>query len=155
MIENNLFREIHEQPEALRRIYNAYIAQDNSKLHAAASLIRKSKIVFFSGMATSEYACYGPSSMLNENGIVNFIYDASELFHYHLSTLYQPDACLVLVSQSGNSAEIVRMLEEIKGKIPVIGVFNDPDSYLAKNCDIGLPIYAGPQLACGSKTNLS
>jgi len=155
MTENKLFLEINEQPEALRRVYKAYVVQDNPKLLEAVSLIRKSRLVIFSGMATSEYACYGPSSLLNESGICNFVYDASELIHYHLSTLFQPDVCLVLVSQSGNSAEIVRLLEEIKGKVPVIGVFNDEDSYLAKNCDIGLPIYAGPQLACGSKTNLS
>lgn len=155
MTENNLFLEINEQPEALRRIFQAYIAEDNIKLQEAASLIRSSKNVIFSGMATSEYASYGPSSLLNEKGINNFVYDASELIHYHLPTLYQPDTCLVLVSQSGYSAEIVRILEEIKGKVPVIGVFNDETSYLAGNCDIGLPIYAGPQLACGSKTNLS
>ena len=155
MIENNLFLEIHEQPEALRRIFKAYIARDNVELQDAASLIRNSKNVIFSGMATSEYASYGPSSLLNERGINNFVYDASELIHYHLPTLYQPGTCLVLVSQSGNSAEIVRLIEEIKGKVPVIGIFNDKTSYLASNCDIGLPIYAGPQLACGSKTNLS
>jgi glucosamine--fructose-6-phosphate aminotransferase (isomerizing) len=78
----------------------------------------------------------------------------SELLHYHLDSLTK-DACLVVVSQSGESAEIVHLLDEIRGLIPVIGVYNNENSTLAKGSSVGLPIYAGPQLACGSKTNVN
>lgn len=155
MTENQLLLEIKEQPEALRRLYAAYIDGENQNLRQAAELVKKSGFTIMTGMATSEYANYAASSILNNHARLNFVYDVSELLYYHLPTLYQPGACLVLVSQSGNSAEIVHILEEVKGKVPVIGVFNDETSCLAQNCDIQLPIYAGPQLACGSKTNLS
>jgi glucosamine--fructose-6-phosphate aminotransferase (isomerizing) len=155
MTENQLLLEIKEQPEALRRLYAAYIDRENQNLHQAAELVRSSGFTIMAGMATSEYANYAASSLLNNNAIPNFVYDVSELLYYHLPILFQPGACLVLVSQSGNSAEIVHILKEVKGKVPIIGVFNDETSYLAQNCDIPLPIYAGPQLACGSKTNLS
>lgn len=155
MTGNPLLREILEQPEALRRIYAAYIDQENPALQAAAELLRRSQQVIFTGMATSEYANYPASILLAQNAKPNFVYDVSELLYYHLPVLYKAGSCLVLVSQSGESAEIVHILSEVKGKLPVVGVFNNPDSYLARHCDIGLPIYAGPQLACGSKTNLS
>ena len=124
-------------------------------LKDAAALVKESRFTVMTGMATSEYASYAASSQINRAGKLNFVYDASELLHYHLPTLFHPGACLVLVSQSGSSAEIVHILDEVKGKVPIIGVFNDETSPLAMQCDIPLPIFSGPQLACGSKTNLS
>jgi len=154
MTGNHLLNEILEQPDALRRVYEAYAAVDNPTLEKAAEQLRRSHPVFMTGMATSEYASYPASCLLNLNGKVNFVYDVSELLYYHLPTLV-PESCLVLVSQSGNSAEIVHILDELKGRVPVIGVFNNEDSALARGSTARLPIFAGPQLACGSKTNLS
>ncbi len=154
MTTNHLLNEILEEPEALRRVYDAYVAHENPALLQAAELLRSSQPVFMTGMATSEYASYPASSLLNQNGKVNFVYDVSEFMYYHLPAL-QPGACLVLVSQSGNSAEIVHLLDQLDGRIPVVGVYNYEDSSLANQADIRLPIFAGPQLACGSKTNLS
>ena len=154
MTGNHLLNEILEQPEALRRVYEAYAAVENPTLEKAAEQVRRAHPVFMTGMATSEYASYPAASLLNQNGKVSFVYDVSELLHYHLPSLI-PESCLVLVSQSGNSAEIVHILEELKGRVPVIGVFNNEDSALARGSAVRLPIFAGPQLACGSKTNLS
>jgi glucosamine--fructose-6-phosphate aminotransferase (isomerizing) len=154
MTTNHLLNEILEEPEALRRVYDAYIAHENPALLQAAELLRDSQPVFMTGMATSEYASYPASSLLNQHGKINFVYDVSEFMYYHLPSL-QPGACLVLVSQSGNSAEIVHLLDKLNGRVPVVGVYNYEDSVLASRADIRLPIYAGPQLACGSKTNLS
>lgn len=154
MSTNNLLNEIYEEPAALRRIYEAYVAHENPTLEQAAELLRNSMPIYMTGMATSEYASYAASSLLNRNGLVNFVYDVSELMYYSLPTL-KPGACLVLVSQSGNSAEIAHILDDLGGSIPVVGVYNNEDSALARRSDIRLPILAGPQLACGSKTNLS
>jgi glutamine---fructose-6-phosphate transaminase (isomerizing) len=154
MTNNHLLNEIYEEPAALRRIYDAYVARENPALNQAAELLRKSLPVYFAGMATSEYASFSASSLLNCHGRVNFVYDASELMYYSLPTL-KHEACLVLVSQSGNSAEIVHLLEELGGQYPLVGVYNNEDSALAAGANICLPLYAGPQLACGSKTNLS
>ena len=153
-MSNQLNGEILEQPEALRRLRHAYVDSPDPRLAAAAELIRNSRHVIMAGMATSEYACFSASGWMSQGGINNQVYDVSELMYYHLNDI-QPDSCLVLVSQSGNSAEVVHVLEELSGRIPVIGVFNYEDSFLARSCEIPLPIYAGPQLACGSKTNLN
>ena len=154
MSANNLKREILEQPEALQRVYQAYIEKDCFDLKDAARLLQKSPVVYMAGMATSEYGCFSASALLSKYHKPNFVYDVSELLYYHREGLPK-DACLVVVSQSGESAEIVRLLDEIKGHIPVIGVFNNENSTLAKGSTVGLPIYAGSQLACGSKTNIT
>jgi glucosamine--fructose-6-phosphate aminotransferase (isomerizing) len=154
MENNNLLKEILEQPEALRRIHAAYVAVDNPVLDQAAGLLQRSKLIYMTGMATSEYANLPASSLLSQHDRVNFTYDVSELLYYHLPAL-KSDSCLVLVSQSGNSAEIMHILKDLNGRLPIVGVYNSENSALAGQADIGLPILAGPQLACGSKTNLS
>ncbi len=154
MEDSHLLGEILEQPEALRRIHAAYVKQDVPALNEAAKLLRRSKIIYFSGMATSDYASWPASILLSRNGLANFSYDVSELLYYHLDSLTS-DSCLTLVSQSGNSAEIAHILDELKGRLPIVGVYNSEESALAKGANVGLPILAGPQRACGSKTNLS
>lgn len=154
MSTNNLLNEIYEEPAALRRLYEAYVARENPALEQAAALLRKSMPIYMTGMATSEYASYAASGLLNQNGMVNFVHDVSELMYYSLPAI-KPGACLVLVSQSGNSAEIAHILDDLGGSIPVVGVYNNEDSALARRASLRLPILAGPQLACGSKTNLS
>lgn len=156
MTTNPLISEILEQPEALRRVYQAYVAQQNEPLWAAAALLRAAPIIYMTGMVTSEYASYAAASLLNQAGCPTVVQDASEFLYYHYhADSFPRNACFVVVSQSGESAEIVHLLQKLNGRSPVIGVFNNEDSYLANHCDVPLPIYAGPQHACGSKTNLS
>jgi glucosamine--fructose-6-phosphate aminotransferase (isomerizing) len=152
---NHLLSEILEQPAILRRIHGRYVERSDEALDAAARLLRRARHVVLAGMVTSEYAGYDTAARLNQHGRMSSVYDVSELLYYHLPMLQRAGTCLVLVSQSGNSAEVVHLIEEIRGRLPIIGVHNDPGSFLAQNCDIALPIYAGPQLACGTKTNLA
>jgi glucosamine--fructose-6-phosphate aminotransferase (isomerizing) len=154
MENNDLLNEILEQPEALRRLHAAYVAGNQPALSEAAELLKRSRTIFMAGMATSEYAAIPASCLLSQHGRVNFVYDASELLYYHRGAL-NPDSSLMLVSQSGDSAEIIHLLDELHGRIPILGVYNSEDSTLAKQATIGLPMFSGPQLACGSKTNLS
>jgi glucosamine--fructose-6-phosphate aminotransferase (isomerizing) len=151
--ENHLLAEILEQPAVLRRLIEHYVTAQDSALSDAANVIRRADRTIFAGMVTSEYAGYSASAYLSQHARTSNVFDASELLYYHLPALYQPGTCLVLVSQSGNSAEIVRLLDQVRGRVPIVGIYNDETSSLAQGCDIGLPILAGPQLACGTKTN--
>lgn len=151
---SHLLDEILEEPQALRRVYAAYVESENPSLIQAAALLQRSSPIYFSGMATSDYASWPSSILLSQNGVSNFTYDVSELLYFHMGSL-RPGSCLTLVSQSGNSAEIAHILEELHDRLPVVGVYNYDDSTLSKAAQVGLPILAGPQLACGSKTNLS
>jgi glucosamine--fructose-6-phosphate aminotransferase (isomerizing) len=152
MSDNHLFNEILEEPAALGRVYHEYVEQSNPALKEAVRLLKSSPAVFMTGMATSEYGCIPAACLLSQGHKPNTLYDVSELLYYHLEGLPKGSP-LVVVSQSGESAEIVHLLEQVKGRLPIIGVYNDPASTLAKGCTVGLPILAGPQMACGSKTN--
>src|SRR5574341_1320467 len=154
MAENYLLNEILEQPQALRRILDHYIYHEFPALHQAADVLRRSTPIIMTGMVTSQFGAYPASLLLNQHGKPTLVHDASEFLHYGIDDL-PGGSCLVAISQSGESAEIVRLLEKLDGRVPVVGVYNSEDSYLAAHCDVGLPILSGPQRACGSKTNLS
>ena len=83
MTTNPLISEILEQPEALRRVYQAYVAQQNEPLWAAAALLRAAPIIYMTGMVTSEYASYAAASLLNQAGCPTVVQDASEFLYYH------------------------------------------------------------------------
>ena len=154
MSENHLLNEILEQPDVLRRVHTEYVLKDNESLTAASQLLSKTNPIHMTGMVTSQYGALQAASILNCANKLSIVHNASELLHYHLPSL-QPGSSLIAISQSGESAEIIHLLRALNGRLPVIGVYNSEDSYLANHCDIGLPILAGPQLACGSKTNLA
>jgi len=150
--DNVLYNEILEEPIVLNKILQEYIDNKSPALEEAVGLLRKSPLIIFTGMATSMYACMPAQCILSEGGIQSHLWDTSEFLHYHID-MVPKNATFILVSQSGESAEIVHLLESIHNRWPVIGIYNNPNSTLAKMSTIGIPILAGPQLACGSKTN--
>ena len=56
--------------------------------------------------------------------------ETSELLHYQ-SSFFQPETLIVAVSQSGRSAEAVRLLDMNGGRAAIIAVTNTPGSPLA------------------------
>jgi glutamine---fructose-6-phosphate transaminase (isomerizing) len=57
-----------------------------------------------------------------------------------------------VVSQSGQTAEVVRLLESLPAKAPVLAVTNVESSPLAKRAKLLLPMMAGEQVAVSTKT---
>jgi len=151
---HEMLSDIFDIPSVIRTIYQNYVEKKNPELTIAASLLGKRNPIIFSGMVTSEYSAYPASIVLSQGGILNCVVEAAELLHYHRPILNDP-SCLVAVSQSGESGEIVQLLEKAHGNVPVVGVYNDDKSFLAKNSNVGLPIFAGQPHACGTKTNVA
>jgi glucosamine--fructose-6-phosphate aminotransferase (isomerizing) len=154
MSTNHLLNEILEQPSVLRRIHDEYVTKRHDALSRAADLLKRADPIIITGMVTSEFSALQAADLLRQAGRTVIVSDASEFLHYRSDKLPET-ACVVAVSQSGESAEIVKLLEKLDHSVPIVGVYNYEDSYLAEHCDVGLPIYAGRQRACGSKTNLA
>jgi glucosamine--fructose-6-phosphate aminotransferase (isomerizing) len=79
--------------------------------------------------------------------------EAGELLHYGLDSL-PPGALMVLVSQSGRSAETLAVGERwrSRGGARILAVTNDPGSPLATLADRCLPIVAGAEATVATKT---
>jgi len=88
---------------------------------------------------------------LLEQGRPAFMVETSELLHYQ-RPLLGPGSLLVVVSQSGRSAEVVRLLEEARGRATVLAVTNTPDGPLAREAEATLLTHAGAESTVSCKT---
>jgi glucosamine--fructose-6-phosphate aminotransferase (isomerizing) len=71
-------------------------------------------------------------------GIDAVAIEAGELLHYRMPTLR--NAVTIIVSRSGESIEITRMLQALKGQTPIIAICNEPQSSLSRSANISILI---------------
>ncbi|MDP9301351.1 MAG: SIS domain-containing protein, partial [Actinomycetota bacterium] len=144
--------EIAGQPEALRRAGKGVIEQTEA-LEAAAAPARRGRIVL-SGMGSSYDACYPAVTALAAAGVATLMLDAAELLHFRLPILRDEDL-LVLVSQSGESAETVgvaRALRGAAGPPRIACVSNGTGNTLASLADVALDTRAGEEAGPSTMT---
>ncbi|MCL6646009.1 MAG: SIS domain-containing protein, partial [Dehalococcoidia bacterium] len=80
--------------------------------------------------------------------------EAGELLHYGAAAV-GPDEVIVAISQSGESVETRRLVEQVRGA-RVLGITNqDGAGEFCRLCDVVLPILAGPESAVSTKTHVN
>ena len=134
-----LLTDILDQPRALREALRAH--------RGLAPLLGPGdrRRVVLAGMGASHFAAYPAFLSLLRRGAAAVWIEAGELLHFAPEAL-GPGTVAVLVSQSGRSAEIMRLLEARRGAA-LVGVTNDPDSPLGRAADVCVPMHAGPEQA--------
>jgi len=152
-IEGAYFRDILDQPAALRRNL-ATPAPGGLAEFAAAWRASDKPFVILTGMGSSFHALHPIAIRLSESGVRAIMLETSELIYYWAGLL-QPETVLIVVSQSGRSAEIVRLLELIGERSHLIAVTNDVDSPLARAADTLCLIEAGRESTVSCKTYVS
>ena len=141
-------RDILSQPTALRRALETYS-------FSALELINLTEFdrVIISGMGSSSYAAYPALIELSRQSIPVQLVNAAELLHT-LNGMIGPRSLLWLNSQSGQSAELVHLLEYIQSSPPahLLTFVNDVSSPLGAGADICIPIHAGEEATVSTKT---
>jgi len=143
--DDPFIQEILGQPAALRRAAEAVLGQRDV---LGRIPVRPRRIVF-TGMGSSLHACAVPVTLLAAAGVPAEAVDASELLHFRRETL-GPDDLLVAVSQSGRSAEVVKLVEDTRpgGDRPtVVSVTNGLENPVAERSEEALDTAAGPEIA--------
>jgi len=151
VIQGRYFSDLMNQPEALAATWKS--------LRGAGSLSRivrecgreRFERVLLTGMGGSLFGLHPMAMELAANGWTPILLETSELIHYY-PELLRPSTLLVAVSQSGRSAETVRLLEMNAGRAKVIGVTNWEDSPLARDADSALMTAAGDEYTVSCKT---
>ncbi len=147
-----LMEEILQQPGALGCVRKYYASPGAISQKALKKLgISRQTTVLFTGMGSSLHAAYPAQAFLTAMGYRALVWEAAELAHHHLKIL-TPDTLLVVVSQSGETAEVARLLEELPAKLSIVAVTNMEKSPLAQRADLMLPMMAGVQAAVSTKT---
>jgi len=154
---NKFLKEIFEQPQVLQNTLNYYLqGEGQDKLEKVTGIWNQGKFnqVLFTGMGSSFFAPHTASCILSNNGIVSNNINAGELLHYHLPLL-RDNALLTCVSQSGESYEVVKIIEKIPAGRTFIGITNEEDSTLARKSAVTLLCKAGREEMTSTKTYVS
>jgi len=144
--------EIAGQPDALRRAAAAAIRQDAALSEAATVATRRT--LLFAGMGSSYDSCYPAVSDLAEAGVPALMLDAAELLHFRLAIL-GPEDLLVLVSQSGESAETVAVAQALRSRRQpptIVSITNGLGNALSELADVALDTDAGEETGPSTMT---
>jgi glucosamine--fructose-6-phosphate aminotransferase (isomerizing) len=152
VIEGRYFRDLLGQPQALEDTLAALIISD--KLRRLTPVEGKYGRVVLTGMGASLNALQPLYLSLLACGTSALLVETSELVHF-LPRLLDESTLVIAVSQSGKSAETVRLLELPERKSAVIGVTNVADSPLASRADASLVTRAGSEFSVSCKTYVS
>ena len=133
-----MINKIRSQPRSLEGVLEHQCGKGRAELTRAAELLRSSRQVVITGMGASLFAALPLETHLCSLGVNAVAIEAGELLHYRHHA-YR-DAVVLVVSRSGQSIEIAKLLAILKGKQPVIGVCNGPASLLSREADIVISI---------------
>ncbi len=130
----SLLQNILDQPQNLARVGDYHLGDGQSALRQAARGIGNARRLILTGMGSSLFACFPLYNYLAAHGVPSTVIDAAELLHYQLPT--SRDAVVILVSRSGESVEIVKLLPLLKTRgATIVGITNEPWSTLARQSD--------------------
>ena len=159
---NQFLMEILSQPQALKDTVD-FIQEDSESYIKIIDCFRVNDIsrIIFTGMGSSFFCSYIAYYYLNQHKIIAEMREAGEFLLYSsLGPQRKPfkfeKTAVVAISQSGESGEIVELLDKLKRQYPItIGVTNSPDSTLALKSDITLLTKAGIEESVTSKSYVS
>ena len=139
---SQLAHNILAQPDSLSCVLQQQCGEGLASLLQAASLLRSGRRVLITGIGASMFASIPLEYFLCACGIDAVAIEAAELLHYREHAFR--DAIAVVVSRSGESVEIAKLLAILKGRQPIIGITNEPGSLLSQSADINLHVGSLP-----------
>jgi len=149
---SQMMEEIVQQPAAVAAVRKFYTSPGAIPLKTLRKLVRHwPPTVVFTGMGSSLNAALPAQAFLTAHGIRTLVWETAELLHHHMKAL-QPDTLLIAVSQSGETVEIVRLLDHLGKRRRVVAVANVEASTLARRASLLLPMLAGKQTSVSTKT---
>ncbi len=143
--------DIREQAHSLRVLLDAPRSDDVGSVLAGCY-----DRVIVSGMGASHFANYQLWWDLVAAGVPAWWVEAGELL-YGAATLIRGRTLLWLTSQSGQSGEVLALLDQLPPHqyVTVLAVTNDVHSPLARRADAVVDICAGNEHAVGTRTYLN
>jgi len=149
-----MLKEIFEQPQTIENAINGRIDLDRGNAHLGGLFdvsrdLRKVETFHFVACGTAYNACLYAVSLLNRFGIDARAWVASEYIYNH--PYIKPEDAFVFVSQSGETADTIEVIKEIKMKGNIcLGIVNVPESRIATMTDAGVYTRSGSEKGVAS-----
>lgn len=143
-------KEIAEQPVAVDKALKAYL-DDSGAIELPEGLdFKKIERLSLVACGTAYYACLVAKYWLETIARLPVEVDVASEFRYREPPV-GPGTLALFVSQSGETADTLAALRYMRGKADVIaGLVNVPESSIARESDVVLPIHAGPEISVAS-----
>jgi glucosamine--fructose-6-phosphate aminotransferase (isomerizing) len=142
----SLYSEIVEQPDRIKSLF----AAQKKNVEQIASEIQKRDIqyVFLAARGTSDNAGRYANYLLGAMNGLPLALATPSLFTYYKQPPKLRNALVIGISQSGQSPDIVSVLEEGKRQnCLTLAITNEPNSPLSQSADFVLDIHAGREKA--------
>ncbi len=158
-----MLKEIFEAPSVVENALRGRLRMVVQRgvfggLEPVLDRLRKVKRMIISASGSSYYSSLVGEYMLEEyGGMPTEVEHSSELRYRNRKPVFDKHTCLLTVSQSGETADALAALRNIKKqKVLTVGLVNVIGSSIARETDAGLYNYAGPEIGVAStKTFLS
>lgn len=150
-----MLKEIYEQPKAYRDTMLGRIADDNKsvflkELTMTAEYIKAIRKVHIVACGTAYHAGLVGKSVIESLARIPVEYDVASEYRYR-SPIITPDTLVIVVSQSGETADTLAALREAKRNgARVLAITNVVGSSVAREADDVLVTWAGPEIAVAS-----
>jgi glutamine---fructose-6-phosphate transaminase (isomerizing) len=153
-------KEILEQPAAAERVLRGRLDDRFATAHLGGlnlsaretRAVRRVKIL---GCGSAYYAGQIGATLLEELARIPSDAEPASEFRYR-NPVIEPDTLYVAVSQSGETADTLLAVQEVKRKGGrVVGLVNVVGSTIARECDGGIYLHAGPEIAVASTKALT
>jgi len=148
-------KEIHEQPRTVERALRGRLEERFNTAHLGglnidareARAIRRVKIL---GCGSAYYAGQVGAQLIEELARIPANAEPASEFRYR-NPVVEADTLYVAVSQSGETHDTLAAVRELKRKGGrVIGVVNAVGSAIARECEGGVYLHAGPEISVTS-----
>jgi glucosamine--fructose-6-phosphate aminotransferase (isomerizing) len=158
--EDYMRKEIHEQPEALRRVLRGrlddrFATARLGGINLDARELRSVRRVKFLGCGSAYYAGQMGAVLVEELARVPTDAEPASEFRYR-NPVVDPDTLYVAISQSGETLDTLMAVQELKRKGgQVLGAVNVVGSAIARETGHGVFLHAGPEIAVASTKALT
>jgi glucosamine--fructose-6-phosphate aminotransferase (isomerizing) len=150
-----MLKEIHEQPKAYRDTMLGRIADDGksvnlTELSMTADYVKSIRKVHIVACGTAYHAGMVGKTVIESLARIPVETDVASEYRYR-SPIITPDTLVIVVSQSGETADTLAALREAKRNgARVLAITNVVGSSVAREADDVLVTWAGPEIAVAS-----
>src|SRR5882724_9092294 len=128
-----LFQDILKEPVELSKSLTYTLGAGRAALDEAANILKKAQPIYLIGIGSSYSAGLAMITFFHAAGRPAILFDAAEFL---LFGGVPQNAAVVVLSRSGKSGEIIKLLPKLTvRRAKIIAISNTPKSLLAKQAD--------------------
>jgi glutamine---fructose-6-phosphate transaminase (isomerizing) len=148
-------KEIHEQPRAIQRALRGRLDDRFNTAHLGglntdARQLREVRRVMILGCGSAYYAGQVGAQLIEDLARIPAAAEPASEFRYR-NPVVERDTLYIGVSQSGETYDTLAAVQELKRKGgQVLGVVNSVGSAIARECEGGVYLHAGPEVSVTS-----